>query len=209
MASLRNDNERTEPAKNVILAGIDLSPISQGVLDTVTRVGGNLMSELHIVHVLKMPADEPVSTFKLASLTEKVKGQLWDLANTVPSSIARIVIHLRLGDPALEIAQLASDLDANLIVVGTHSPKGLTRLLLGSVAESLVRNAPCAVLTYRPKHQDSVWVEIAAPCPDCKEVQDATERKQLWCARHSEHHPRAHTYNEVPSSYGIGSQTFR
>jgi hypothetical protein len=81
-------------------------------------------------------------------------------------------------------------------------------LLLGSVAESLVRNAPCPVLTWRPKAVP-IWNQIAPPCADCVAVQKKTGRATLWCELHSQHHARAHTYYEVPSSYGIGAQTFR
>jgi hypothetical protein len=124
-----------------------------------------------------------------------------------PSGV-RIVGHLRAGSPAVEIAQLASDLGADLVVVGTHGETGFAGLALGSVAEALVRHAPCPVLTFRPK-VSTTWGKIEPPCPDCQKVQRATQRTQLWCERHSKHHPRAHTYSELPASYGIGSQTFR
>jgi nucleotide-binding universal stress UspA family protein len=54
---------------------------------------------------------------------------------------------LRCGEPVDQVVNAAKQLHADLIVVGTHGRKGLSRALLGSVAESVVRNAPCAVLT--------------------------------------------------------------
>ena len=53
------------------------------------------------------------------------------------------------GDPATAIARLAEEEQADLIVMGTHGRTGLTRLLMGSVAEAVVRRAPCPVLTYK------------------------------------------------------------
>jgi nucleotide-binding universal stress UspA family protein len=53
------------------------------------------------------------------------------------------------GGPAEEIVRLASEIDANLIVMGTHGRTGLGRLLMGSVAEAVLRHAPCAVLTLK------------------------------------------------------------
>ncbi|MGH7172393.1 MAG: universal stress protein [Gemmataceae bacterium] len=53
------------------------------------------------------------------------------------------------GDPAEEIFRAAQDLKADLIVMGTHGRTGLSRLLMGSVAEQVVRKAPCPVLTVR------------------------------------------------------------
>ena len=56
---------------------------------------------------------------------------------------------LRQGDPAAEIVRLAREYPCDLIVLGTHGRGGLGRLLLGSVAEAVVRQAPCPVLTVR------------------------------------------------------------
>jgi nucleotide-binding universal stress UspA family protein len=53
------------------------------------------------------------------------------------------------GEPAAEVVRLARVLAANLIVMGTHGRTGLGRLLLGSVAEAVLRRAPCPVLTVR------------------------------------------------------------
>jgi nucleotide-binding universal stress UspA family protein len=56
---------------------------------------------------------------------------------------------LTMGDPAGEIVRLAADEDAEMIVLGTHGRSGLARVLMGSVAESVVRRALCPVLVYR------------------------------------------------------------
>lgn len=57
--------------------------------------------------------------------------------------------HLLEGDPATEILRLAEDVHCDLIILGTHGWTGLRRLLLGSVAESVMRRASCPVLTVR------------------------------------------------------------
>jgi nucleotide-binding universal stress UspA family protein len=54
-----------------------------------------------------------------------------------------------MGDPASEIVRIAEDDAAEMIVLGTHGRTGVTRLLMGSVAEAVVRRAPCPVLVYR------------------------------------------------------------
>jgi nucleotide-binding universal stress UspA family protein len=56
---------------------------------------------------------------------------------------------LRLGDVAEEIVRFAEDPGCNLIVIGTHGRTGLGRLLMGSVAEQVLRRAPCPVLTVK------------------------------------------------------------
>lgn len=53
------------------------------------------------------------------------------------------------GEPASAIVELAEQEQADLIVMGTHGRTGLTRLLMGSVAEAVVRRAPCPVLTFK------------------------------------------------------------
>ena len=69
------------------------------------------------------------------------------LQNVVPVDFDGPCEHLLLeGDPALEIVRAAEEEDAILIVLGTHGRTGLARLLMGSVAEQVVRRAPCPVL---------------------------------------------------------------
>jgi nucleotide-binding universal stress UspA family protein len=57
--------------------------------------------------------------------------------------------HVRDGDPIAQILKIATDDAIDVIVMGTHGASGLTRLLVGSVAESVMRKAPCPVLTVR------------------------------------------------------------
>ena len=58
---------------------------------------------------------------------------------------------LVMGDPAAEIVAVAQAERAELVVMGTHGRTGFSRLLMGSVAESVVRHAPCPVLIYRER----------------------------------------------------------
>ncbi len=57
--------------------------------------------------------------------------------------------HLKTGDPATEIVRMAKDEDVDLIVMATHGRTGLARLLMGSVAEAVVRRAPCPVFSLK------------------------------------------------------------
>jgi nucleotide-binding universal stress UspA family protein len=60
------------------------------------------------------------------------------------------------GEPAVEIARLAEEEGMGLIVMGTHGRTGFKRLLMGSVAEAVVRRAPCPVLTFKPPRHVAV-----------------------------------------------------
>jgi universal stress protein A len=72
------------------------------------------------------------------------------LEDVKPADTAVPFTHrLTMGDPAAEIVRIATDEQAEMIVLGTHGRTGLSRLLMGSVAEAIVRRAPCPVLIYR------------------------------------------------------------
>jgi len=67
------------------------------------------------------------------------------------------------GDPATEILRLAEESKCDLIVMGTHGRTGLRRLLMGSVAEQVVRKAPCPVFTLKTPFPPAAPVEAPAP----------------------------------------------
>jgi nucleotide-binding universal stress UspA family protein len=71
--------------------------------------------------------------------------------------------HLKEGDPATEILRLAEERKVDVIVMGTHGRTGLGRLLMGSVAEQIVRKAPCPVLTVRLPQRQAPPSEAAVP----------------------------------------------
>jgi nucleotide-binding universal stress UspA family protein len=90
-----------------------------------------------------VPAEEPYET----------RGKL---AQVRPAD-HRVKVEHRLlnGDPAEEILKIAKAEQADLIVLGTHGSTGLARLLLGSVAESVLRGADCPVLTIKTPRVDN------------------------------------------------------
>jgi nucleotide-binding universal stress UspA family protein len=107
----------------------------------------------------------------------------------------RVVTHLSFDSPAQEIARVAQELDAHLVIVGTHGRRGLSRVILGSVAEAVVRLAPCPVLVIRPR-EVSVVPRIEPPCEHCVKTRVATGGRRQWCRQHSEHHGPRHTYHQ-------------
>jgi nucleotide-binding universal stress UspA family protein len=127
-------------------------------------------------------------------LDQKVGEVRERLGNAAGGKFPRVTPHLRFDFAAREIAQLAADIEADLVVVGTHGRRGMSRLLLGSVAEAVVRLAPCPVLVTRPKRIITV-VPIEPPCPECVATRKVTDGEQLWCAQHSERHGQRHTYH--------------
>jgi nucleotide-binding universal stress UspA family protein len=215
LSTIKDNSMKThasnDPSQSVVVAAIDFMQQSENVLQTAAKLASTANGELHVVHVIPHDAAGSLrgeGALRFSNLADEVRGKLEQLAAELPVAVKRIVLHVRLGSADVEVAQLASDLGADLVVVGTHGHTGLERLLLGSVGASLIRNAPCPVLVCRPKSVRQ-WEQILPPCADCRAVQQSTGRKTLWCERHAQHHPRAHTYSELPAGFGLGSQTFR
>lgn len=79
----------------------------------------------------------------------QAKQRLAELARAIiPAAVERRQI-VRVGDPATELLQLQKECGADLVVMGTHGRSGVARLVLGSVAERLLRDAGCPVMTIR------------------------------------------------------------
>jgi nucleotide-binding universal stress UspA family protein len=96
---------------------------------------------------------------------EAVQGYLRDLLESAetqleaiqpPSSKICVERHVRMGRPYVEILNQAKERFTDLIVTGTHGRTGIAHWFLGSVAEMMVRKAPCPVLVTRPLRQDAV-----------------------------------------------------
>jgi nucleotide-binding universal stress UspA family protein len=202
---------------------VALGAVHDGPLDEdVVRVGANFArivpgGELHLIYVIEdlpMVASVPVPYglgLTLAELEAAGRKHVDELAAHAQSQFAgRIVGHLAAGSAYKQILQMAIDLQADVVLVGTHGRKGIKRMLVGSVAEAVVRRASCPVIVVRPKDYHAfVPPEIEPACPGCVSVQQATNGARLWCERHSQHHPRAHVYYELPPTFGLGSQLVR
>jgi nucleotide-binding universal stress UspA family protein len=132
-----------------ILFPTDFSETSQAAFEHAVNLARDTGAVLVIVHVEEppMPYGEAI-----ISLPERFDEELKRRLEEVHESTIPCEHHLLVGDPASEIVRLAEALNVDLIVMGTHGRTGLSRLLMGSVAEAVVRRAPCAV--YTVKHHE-------------------------------------------------------
>lgn len=203
----------TTPKKPyLIVVGIDFSPTGNAALERAFELASAEESgEVHVIYVARgygplvhLDTGAEIVTATMDEASQKLKSYVEEkLAKFVEKRTAqelgtftRAVTHIRLDAPSEEIAQLASDLEASLVVVGTHGRRGVRRLLLGSVAEGVVRLSPCATLVVRPPESGRV-PQIEPPCPECVRVRAETKGEDLWCPRHHEHHGRRHVYHYV------------
>ena len=94
-----------------------------------------------------MPTPMPIGD--LGQLTAAAKSGLATVVKTLGLEDRKVRQEVRVGSPAGEIVADARDLSADLVCVGTHGRTGLAHMFLGSVAEKVVRESPCPVLTVR------------------------------------------------------------
>lgn len=192
----------THPA---ILVAIDSARDSTVVLQTALTIAAPTDSRLHVLRVGERPrrrtarADLPFPTqeYDLAVLAEELEPTL-SLFRRFSIFVRTPVpeLHFAYGEPAAEIVRLAAQLDVGLIVIGAHERHGLRSWVHGSVAGAVARLAGCGVVIVRPKSHDPALVlpEVLALCADCAELRAVEHDEQLYCARHSEHHARAHGF---------------
>jgi nucleotide-binding universal stress UspA family protein len=210
--------EPGEMSRFVVLAALDASEAAHEVL----RVGANFArhargGELHLVHVVenlpppvelvpRPPGLGITSTEIVTAARERVEALAAEARSQFPG---RLATHVAAGSAWKQILQIAIDVQADLIVVGTHGRGGVKRMLLGSVAESVVRKASCPVLVAREKDYHAfVPPEIEPACPDCLVAQRQSAGARLWCDRHAQNHPHAHLHCEVPEGFRPGSHLF-
>ncbi len=136
-----------------ILVPTDFSVGAGHALDYAVALAAKLGARIHVLHVVTLPAygvdvTGVASSNVIAELSEGGERALAALiAAHARDAFAPPL--LRIGDAREVIDAVAREIGADLVVMGTHGRRGLTRLLLGSVAEAVVRTAPCSVLAVR------------------------------------------------------------
>jgi universal stress protein A len=140
----------------LILAPTDFSEFSKQAVESALTLAQTFGAKLLLLHVVELPA-YPIEGFVPAigtTLIEDLERQAsLDLAQVLPQSRNTSVEVLRqvvVGNPYSQIIEIAQVEKADLIVMATHGRTGLSHLVMGSVAERVVRTAPCPVLTIRP-----------------------------------------------------------
>ena len=156
-----------------ILYATDLSSTSEPAWDEARRLGRLFNAEILLLHVVAPPLVFPVEGYFPPELYEEIlrntrhdaeKG-LDRLLGSVAGSGLKVRIRLEEGGPAASrILEVATQEAADLLVVGTHSRTGLQRAVLGSIADRMVRQATCPVLTVRPIPERAPRREIRRIC---------------------------------------------
>lgn len=138
-----------------ILVPIDFSETSAAALDAAIDLAKRLGAELHLVHVypvhpLPWPYGTPLPATLDRDLREAAQRLISEWSGKATAAGVAVSEHVVPGNAAAEgIAEQASALGADLIVIGTHGRSGLPHVLLGSVAERTIQRAACPVLAVK------------------------------------------------------------
>ena len=147
----------TANKKFVVVVGIDYSGTGERALSEAVQMAAERSdSELHIVHVaagygpmLRLDLPDDVRTVSLEEAESYLAAYAAKHCTELDPSLVKT--HVQVGTASDELVAKGKELEADLMVVGTHGRTGVRRLLLGSVAEAVVRGAGCPVLVVRPK----------------------------------------------------------
>ncbi len=147
-----------------ILIATDFSEGSREALDYAVVLAKYFGADLYLFHAFELlpyriPEEaasvRPGAFEWVRTLREEEEKKLEALLGEVHQSGTPARSLFKKGVPYREISLAAKEISADLIVIGTHGRTGLDRLMMGSVAERVIRGAPCPVLLVKPKG----WVE--------------------------------------------------
>ncbi|HHQ4643009.1 TPA: universal stress protein [Aeromonas veronii] len=141
------------PSIKTLLCPVDFSQMSRAVLDYAVFMAQSHQAQLKLIHVVDQL--HGFDSYKILHMTaieithemeRQARTQLKELVATlqIPATF-----DIRFGRAADEIVIQAKEDEVELIVMGSHGRSGISHLLVGSVAESVVRHAPCPVLVVR------------------------------------------------------------
>jgi nucleotide-binding universal stress UspA family protein len=144
-----------------VVVPLDGSPLAEGILPFILEIAGPLDLEVRLVRVVQPLAPEVIEGARHVVL-EDVEGRLAEarsylepLAAALEAKGVRTEIAVRHGLPPREIVAAAHEMKADLIAMTTHGRSGLGRLLFGSVAEAVLRQADVPVFLMRLTEQAS------------------------------------------------------
>jgi nucleotide-binding universal stress UspA family protein len=146
-----------------VLVATDFSAPSTTAVNYARAMARAFGAELHVLHIFEplwiTSADVVGGGVALATmiqgLEDTARKQLEEAATEEDRRELKAVTAMITSEsPAREIARYANEQKVDLLVIGTHGRSGITRMLIGSVAEKVVRLAPCPVLTvHHPEHE--------------------------------------------------------
>lgn len=151
----------TQSNGRTVVVGVDFQRVGdEAVITALRMLNDGFAHKVHLLHVLdpRDVIDDPETPALQTEeeVVERAPKILHERAMRLAAAAGlsfdgrRLVAHARIGAAVPTLLQMTIDYDADLLIVGTHGRAGIDRLVLGSVAEALVRKAYCPVLVARP-----------------------------------------------------------
>ena len=138
-----------------IVAATDFSEASVVAVETALNLAMESNAILYLLHVLELPSGvDPMVGLVKPPLGDWREDAMRALEQLIPENweedreVQKVIV---MGTATAEIARFAEQKAADMIVMGTHGRRGFARLLMGSTAEALLRQAPCQVLVVKQK----------------------------------------------------------
>jgi universal stress protein A len=143
-----------------ILAPIDFSEPSMEAMRGAMELAKDVGAEVHLVHIvaphhtfipllLATNAEQSRELAREAAMMEQAEEELKRIKKDEFGDSKKVFISAEVGHPMQKLVEYAKQNEIDLILLATHGRTGPTHILIGSVAEKIVRNAPCSVLIFR------------------------------------------------------------
>jgi universal stress protein A len=149
-----------QPKIRKILVPLDFSPPSDYALTYAKALAAEFGASLHLLHVIEdrlMTGPWPVEVYLgelpriREGLIKDAESRMLDCLKSIGESGIQATGEVLIGSPVQTIVDLAAASGVDLIVMGTHGRTGITHLFIGSVAERVIRHAPCPVFVVRER----------------------------------------------------------
>jgi nucleotide-binding universal stress UspA family protein len=128
----------------------DFSEYALNALDQTFAMSAS-PSQIHVIHVVAEPSMDDAVAWAVMDMDAEIRKTTKLLQDRFKDEkFQGIKVHVCHGDPGTEIAKYAEHIKADVIVISSHGRRGWKRLLIGSVAERVVRLAHCAVFVLKP-----------------------------------------------------------
>ncbi len=140
-----------------ILYPVDFSDYAEEILDYAVAIATRFEAELHLIHVIPnlnyfTPYESFLTPENMVAIERNIEGEVERDFDKLTKKLAMPVVKVvKTGVTFVEIIDYIKEAGIDLVVMGTHGRSGIEHILIGSVAEKVVRKAPCPVLTVRPK----------------------------------------------------------
>jgi nucleotide-binding universal stress UspA family protein len=201
----------TIPRFRTVLACTDFSPLGQAAIESAVELGRGLGAEhIKLAHVVPLHS-ERIMEAMASRARHEILLEDQNLAMKILDSIdlplteAMVTREVRVGEPATTLALLAGEIGADLIVIGSHGRGPVARLILGSVAQELIRVAPCPVLVFYDSTRRVGWFEKVLAGVDLTELSASVLLNAVAMAKPFGGSVRAVSVfeGEYPLAYGV------